>query len=108
MTRKRALERWETEIDNAEVTLQGIRPIAKSLLKMDGPRTKTAFHGVSGLKFHPSERANSIADCFEIQFAPHDLCDENHEQRVEARVQALLETVDNSPIKGYGHVTYGK
>jgi hypothetical protein len=33
----------------------------------------------------------------EIQFTPHDLCDENHERRVEARVQALLDTVDNNP-----------
>jgi hypothetical protein len=32
----------------------------------------------------------------EIQFTPHDLCDENHEQQVEARVQALLETVNNN------------
>jgi hypothetical protein len=29
----------------------------------------------------------------EIQFTPHDLSDVNH----EARVQALLETVDNNP-----------
>jgi hypothetical protein len=36
----------------------------------------------------------------EIQFIPHDLCDENHERQVEVRVQALLETVDNSPLKG--------
>jgi hypothetical protein len=28
------------------------------------------------------------------------LCDENHERRVEARVQALLETVDDSPPEG--------
>jgi hypothetical protein len=25
----------------------------------------------------------------------HDLCDENHERRVEARVQALLEAADS-------------
>ncbi|PNF26775.1 hypothetical protein B7P43_G18023 [Cryptotermes secundus] len=35
MTRKKALERWETKIGNAEVTSQGIWPIAKSLLKRD-------------------------------------------------------------------------
>jgi hypothetical protein len=33
----------------------------------------------------------------EIKFSPHDLCDENHERRVEAAVQALHETADNSP-----------
>jgi hypothetical protein len=33
----------------------------------------------------------------EIQFTPHELCDENHEPRVEAEVQALLETVDKNP-----------
>ncbi|PNF41415.1 hypothetical protein B7P43_G14387 [Cryptotermes secundus] len=97
MTRKKALERWETKISNAEVTPQCIWPIAKSLLKRDGPRAPTAIHGSSGLKFHPSEKANEIADCLETQFTPHDLCDENHEQRVEARVQALLEAVDENP-----------
>jgi hypothetical protein len=51
-----------------------------------------------GLKFLPIGRANAIADCLEIQFAPHDLCDEDHERRVEARVQALLEAVDNKPL----------
>jgi hypothetical protein len=43
------------------------------------------IHGASRLKFHPLEKANTIADCLEIQFTPHDLCDENHEWRVEAK-----------------------
>jgi hypothetical protein len=95
MTRKKALEQWETKISNTEVTPQAIRPIAKSL-KRDGPRAPTALHGASGLKFHSSEKANTITDCLEIQFTPHDLCDENHEQRVEARVDALFDSVDDS------------
>jgi hypothetical protein len=33
----------------------------------------------------------------ENQFTHHDLCDENHERRVEARVQTLLEAVDSKP-----------
>jgi hypothetical protein len=41
------------------------------------------------------DKANSIAECLENQFTSHDLCDENHERRVEARVQALLEAADN-------------
>jgi hypothetical protein len=57
------------------------------------------IHGASVLKFHPFEKANAIADCLEIQFTPHDLFDENHERRVEAKVQALLETVDKSPLQ---------
>jgi hypothetical protein len=63
---------------------------------MDGPRTPTAIHSPPDLKFHPSEKANAIADCLEIQFMPHDLCDDNHEWRVEATVNALLEIVDTS------------
>jgi hypothetical protein len=66
MTRKNAFERWETKISNAEVTPQAIWPIAKSLLKRDGPRAPTVIHGASGLKFLPSEKANAIADCLEI------------------------------------------
>jgi hypothetical protein len=30
------------------------------------------------------------------QFTPHDLCDENHERRVETRVQALMQTMYNN------------
>jgi hypothetical protein len=97
MTRKKALERWETKIRNTEVTPQAIWPIAKFILKRDGPRAPTAIHSPSGLKFHPSEKANAIPDCLETQFTPHELCDENHERRVEARVQAILEDVDNIP-----------
>jgi ATP-dependent exoDNAse (exonuclease V) beta subunit len=97
MTHKKALERWETKIGNPEVTPQAIWPIAKSLLKRDGSRVPTAIHGPSDLKFHPSEKANAIADCLENQFTHHDLCDENHEQQVEATVQALLEAADNKP-----------
>jgi hypothetical protein len=87
----------ETKISNTEVTPQAIWPIAKFLLKWDGPRAPTAIHGASGLKFHPSEKANAIADCLEILFTPHYLCDENHERRVEARVDALLDAVDDNP-----------
>jgi hypothetical protein len=70
-----------------------------SSVKRDGSRAPTAIHGASGLKFLPSEKANAIADCLEIQFTPHDLCDENHERRVEAEVQALLETVVKNPTQ---------
>jgi hypothetical protein len=78
MTCKKALERWGTKIDNTEVTPQAIWPIVKSLLKRDGPRASTAVHGPSGLKFHLSEKANTIADCLENQFTHRDLCDKNH------------------------------
>jgi hypothetical protein len=97
MTRKKALERWETKISNAEITPQAIWFIAKSLQKRDGPRTPTAIHGTTGLKFYPSDKANANADCLDIQFTPYDLSDDNHERRVEAGVLALLETVDISP-----------
>jgi hypothetical protein len=92
-----ALERWETKVSNTEVTPQAIWPIVKSLLKRDGSRAPTAVHGPSGLKFHPSEKANAIAYCLEYQFTHHDLCDENHKRRVETRAKTLLEAVDNKP-----------
>jgi hypothetical protein len=97
MTRKRALERWGKKKVTLRVTPEDIWLIAKSLLKRDGPRTPTAIHGASGLKFHPSEKANATADCLEIQFTQQELGDENHERRVEAKVQALLKTVDKNP-----------
>jgi hypothetical protein len=68
----------------------------KSHLRLHGPlrspslrgldQAPIAIHGASGLKFLPSDKANAIADCLEIQFTPHDLCDENHEWGVEAKV----------------------
>jgi hypothetical protein len=96
MTRKKALKRWETKRGNWEVTPQGIWPIAKSLPKRDGPRAPTAIHGPLCLNFLPLEKVNAIADCLGNQFTPHDLCDENHEWRMEARVQALREAVDRN------------
>jgi hypothetical protein len=52
-----------------------------------GKRALTSIHGPSGLKFYPFEKANAIAVCLENQFTHHDLCDENHERRVDAGVQ---------------------
>jgi hypothetical protein len=49
-------------------------------MKRDGPKAPTAIHGLLGLKYHPLEKANAIADCLENQFTPNDLCDENYEQ----------------------------
>jgi hypothetical protein len=71
--------------------------IAKSLLKRDGPRAPTAIHGSSGLKFIHPRKPMQLPTDWKIKFSPHDLCDENHERRVEAAVQALHETVDNNP-----------
>jgi hypothetical protein len=90
-----ALEVREIKIVNTEVTPQSIWPIAKSLLKRDGPSAPTAIHGPSGLIFHPYEKANKIADCLEIQFTHKDMCDENHYRRVKTKVQTQLEAVDN-------------
>jgi hypothetical protein len=72
----------------------------ETFLKRDGPRTPTAIHGASGLTFYPSEKANAIADFLEIQFTPHDL-----ERWVEARVDVLFDTVDDSTPRKYDHVT---
>jgi hypothetical protein len=51
MTRKRALERWETKIANTDVTPLAVRPIAKSLMKRDRAKELTANHGPFGLLF---------------------------------------------------------
>jgi hypothetical protein len=72
MTRRKALEQWET-------------------------KPRTAVHGALGITYHPNEKANVNADCLENQFTSHDLCDEYHERQVETRVQALLVSVDDTP-----------
>jgi hypothetical protein len=97
MTRKKALERWESKLANTEVTPHAIWPIAKSLANGDGPRAPTVIYGPLGPKLQPAVKANTIVDCLEKQFAPHKLYDENHERQVHAGVQALLEVEDNYP-----------
>jgi hypothetical protein len=71
-SRKKALELWE------------------ALHKERWTNAPTATHSPLGLKFQPLEKANAIVSWLENQFTPHDLCDEIHERRVGARVQALL------------------
>jgi hypothetical protein len=97
MTRKRALERWETKIENCEVTPNAIWPIAKSLTKRGGPKAPATIHGLLGPAFYPSEKANVIANCLETLFTPHKLYDADYERQVDARVQALLTTVEENP-----------
>jgi hypothetical protein len=97
MTRKKAFKRRETKVSYCEVTPHAVWPLAKSLMRRYRPKSPSAIHGPSGLYFLPVEKTNTIADCLENQFTPCVLCEENHERRVEAQVQALFEAVDNSP-----------
>jgi hypothetical protein len=100
IARKKALERWESKIENCEVTPQAIWPIAKSLTKRGEAKATITIHGPLGLVFYPNEEANVIANYLENLFTPHKLCDTDHERQVEARVQALLTIVDeNAPVK---------
>jgi hypothetical protein len=64
MSHRKARERWE-KIGNCEVTLQALWPIAKSLMKSDGPKARTAAHRHLGITYHPTEKTNVIADCLE-------------------------------------------
>jgi hypothetical protein len=57
---------------------------------------KLQFMVLQALNFM-SKKAKANADYLENLFTPHNLCDENRERRMEARVRALLKSVDNSP-----------
>jgi len=74
-----------------------IWPTVRALLNRDAARAPPAIHGYSGLKLLPNDKANAIADYLENRFTHHDLCGEHRERRVEAIVQALLETEDPAP-----------
>jgi hypothetical protein len=65
MTRRKRLERCETELGNCEVTPQALWPVVKSLMKRGEPKAPTAIHGPLGITYHPNENANAIADCLE-------------------------------------------
>jgi hypothetical protein len=98
MTRRKALERWETKVGNCEVTPHALWPIATSLTKRDRPKSPTAIYGPLGITYQPNEKANVFADCLENQFTSHDLCDENHARQVETTVEALLASVSGTPL----------
>jgi hypothetical protein len=83
MIRNKKLEQWETKLANTETTPQALWPIAKSLTNREGPRAPTVIHGLLGLKYHPVDKANAIADYLENHFTSH--------------VQALLQAADNNP-----------
>jgi hypothetical protein len=87
----------ESKLSNSEITPHAIWSLEKSLMRRDRPKAPATIHSPSGLKLFPLEKANVITDCLENQFTPHDLCEEDHERRVVARIQALSEPVDNSP-----------
>jgi hypothetical protein len=98
MTRRKALGRCKTKAGNCEVTPQALQPIAKLLMKRNGPRAPTADDGSLGITYHLDENANVIMDCLENNFTFHDLCDKNHERQVETTVQALLTSVEGTPL----------
>jgi hypothetical protein len=97
MTCRKALERWETKVGKCEITPQALLPIVKSLMKRDGTKAPTAVHGCLGITYHPNEKTKAIADCLDNQFTSHDLCDKNHKQCVQTRLQALHTSVDDIP-----------
>jgi hypothetical protein len=93
MARRKALEWWETKVENSEVIPQALWPIANSLIKGDGPRVPTAIRSALCITYYPNEKTNATANCVENQFTSVDLCDENHERQVETRLQDLLASV---------------
>jgi hypothetical protein len=50
------------KIGTCEATPQAILSIAEPLIKKDGPKAPTAIHGPPCLKYHPLEKAKTIAD----------------------------------------------
>jgi hypothetical protein len=66
MARRKALEWWETQIGNSEVSNQVLWLIAKSLNKRNGPKAPTAFPGPLVKTYHPNEEVNAITYRLEI------------------------------------------
>jgi hypothetical protein len=85
MTRRKATERWGKKKQLWGHTSCNLASC--EILYEEGRRkAQTAIHGPSGPKFLLLEKANTIADCLENQFTPHDLHDENHEWRLESKL----------------------
>jgi hypothetical protein len=73
MTRKKALERWETKVSNAEVKPQAIWPIAKSLLKRDGPRAQLLFMVLQASNFIPPRKLTQLLTVWNFS-SHHMIC----------------------------------
>jgi hypothetical protein len=97
MTYRKTLEQLETRVGNYEVTLQDVA-YCKIAYERDRPKEPTVVHEPLGITYHPNEQANAIVDCLENHFTSHDLCNENHKRQVETGVQALLASVDDTPL----------
>jgi hypothetical protein len=52
IAQKRALERWNTKIENCEVTRKSIWPVEKSLTKLGELNATTAIHDPLGPVFY--------------------------------------------------------
>jgi hypothetical protein len=76
--------------------------VAESVRKRGGQKAPVAIHGSLDLKFLPTEKANTIADCLLISSHPTDLCHENNEWRVVVTFRALLQAENGSPPEGPG------
>jgi hypothetical protein len=68
-------------------------------MKRDGPKAPAAIRCPFGFALHPLQKANAFANCLEKHFTSHELCDENHKRRVEARAQALQKLVHSLKIR---------
>jgi hypothetical protein len=65
----------------------------------------TAINGPLGLKFHPSDKANAIADYMEIQFTHHVLCDETMNDWWTLQFKLCSKAYTTIPLREYDHVT---
>jgi hypothetical protein len=72
-------------------------------VKSLGPKAPTTVHAPLGIIYHPNKKANVDA-VLENQFISHDLQYKNNEQWMDTRVQALLTSVDDTPLEKVGCV----
>jgi hypothetical protein len=63
-------------------------------MKSDGSKAPITLHSPLGITYHPNEKAKATADCLESHVTSYGLYDKNHQQQVEARIQALLASVE--------------
>jgi hypothetical protein len=87
----------EMKRGNYEVIPQAMWPIVKSHKEGWMKGTNSCSWSL-GLNYQPLEKATTTADCLENQITLHDLCDENL-LWLDARVQALHEAADGSPLE---------
>jgi hypothetical protein len=73
-----------------------------------GVDERHAIHAPLSPVFYAIDKTNIIAECLEIQFRVHGLCNSDHRRHIDFQIEALLATVDEDIPVNFQHCEVSK